>query len=689
MSEKVFSVKSVKKIKIKPEDTVKVVKKSSRQSPFENEFFQEMQRVKKQLPIWKTLFSASTNVEHRMLAWDELDRIWNPIRDKFAWAIPDNRALRILKSFSPLVEIGAGKGYWASLLQKQGVDILPFDIRGSGEGPQEVKYWTEVKTGGPEMLKRYVNRALFLCYPDEDESIAIQCLENYAGEYIIHVGELFAGDGTQGGVPQAPFGRTTSGTFQQELSIQFHPLLIADLKARLPYSRDTISVWKRTVYVPGRLPTRNSKEDEEDEDEGEEMEEDGEEEEEEDSIGDGSVSEAESGSTGSYADFNSQYFADFYEHEKMLADNARMNFYHSVINDTIKAGDIVIDIGTGTGILAAFASRAGAAYTYAIDHNENVVTCAEELALRNEIKNVEFVIGHSRERSKVDVLLHEQMGDCLFDEDMVTNVVDLRDRLLKPGGIIAPSCYDLYIEPVQLDAIRMVPFIGSMNDVQGYDFSCLNEPELREKYQVDTNPGYHHLRSSDPSLIDKYLSQLKPVLSVDLHTITEESLPMHIEQEKLMDTSGSFDGYAVFFRCRFNGRVLDTSPHASSRACHWGYRILRCDGRKVQKGELWRLRIDVGRWADLNSWSWDQKKSFDKRAWNPPRRMMEADKGKENSEEELPDRGRQTFGHQQASREAELDRQYAEPEEKKWAAIPSSERIPCDRAAPCLAHLLM
>jgi protein arginine N-methyltransferase 1 len=40
------------------------------------------------------------------------------------------------------------------------------------------------------------------------------------------------------------------------------------------------------------------------------------------------------------------------------------------------------------------------------------------------------------------VILHEQMGDYLFDEAMVTNVCDLRDRLLKRGGLILPSCFD-------------------------------------------------------------------------------------------------------------------------------------------------------------------------------------------------------------------------------------------------------
>lgn len=96
------------------------------------------------------------------------------------------------------------------------------------------------------------NRTLFLCYPDEQEAIAAPCLENFQGEYIIHVGELITGAGTLFGYPQAPFGRTSSSEFQVDLAETFHCLLVANLQNRWPYSKDCISVWKRTNFVSGK-----------------------------------------------------------------------------------------------------------------------------------------------------------------------------------------------------------------------------------------------------------------------------------------------------------------------------------------------------------------------------------------------------------------------------------------------------
>ena len=65
-----------------------------------------------------------------------------------------------------------------------------------------------------------------------------------------------------------------------------------------------------------------------------------------------------------YREFNGWYFAQFSEQEKMLADQPRMDFYHAAIARHIRPGDRVIDLGTGTGILAAFAARQGAAKVY-------------------------------------------------------------------------------------------------------------------------------------------------------------------------------------------------------------------------------------------------------------------------------------------------------------------------------------
>ena len=54
----------------------------------------------------------------------------------------------ILSKFSPLVEIGCGKGYWARLLRDKGAVIVAFDQH----VPRDHSAWTTVQKGGPEVI---------------------------------------------------------------------------------------------------------------------------------------------------------------------------------------------------------------------------------------------------------------------------------------------------------------------------------------------------------------------------------------------------------------------------------------------------------------------------------------------------------------------------------------------------------
>jgi hypothetical protein len=117
---------------------------------------------------------------------------------KYAWAIPCWEALAVITKYSPIIEIGAGIGYWARLLQEAGCDILPFDRYASGEEKwnhytEEGRSWTSVLRGGPNVLYKHPNRTLFLCWPTYNSSFGYECLRAYKGEYFIYVGESQGG----------------------------------------------------------------------------------------------------------------------------------------------------------------------------------------------------------------------------------------------------------------------------------------------------------------------------------------------------------------------------------------------------------------------------------------------------------------------------------------------------------------
>ena len=102
---------------------------------------------------------------------------------KYSFAIPDEEAIEKISKYSPIIEIGAGSGYWSFLLKEAGVDVEAYDDGSWGWDTT----WTTVLEGGPDTPMG--NRNLFLCWPNYSTPFAYNCLKNFKGKYFIYIGE--------------------------------------------------------------------------------------------------------------------------------------------------------------------------------------------------------------------------------------------------------------------------------------------------------------------------------------------------------------------------------------------------------------------------------------------------------------------------------------------------------------------
>ena len=114
------------------------------------------------------------------------------LTEQFAFAIPTDDVIAAIVKHSPLVEMGAGTGYWASLLAKAGADVLAYDAikasEKSGFG-QVVGQYFPVGYGTPETLAKHEDWSLLLVWPSYDIEVGHECLTHWRGQTLIYVGE--------------------------------------------------------------------------------------------------------------------------------------------------------------------------------------------------------------------------------------------------------------------------------------------------------------------------------------------------------------------------------------------------------------------------------------------------------------------------------------------------------------------
>ena len=255
-------------------------------------------------------------------------------------------------------------------------------------------------------------------------------------------------------------------------------------------------------------------------------------------------------------------YAEFEVHRTMIRDRVRTEAFQAAIDAVVRRGDIVLDVGAGSGILSVFAARAGAPASTRSSRRRS--PCWRRTGRREPCR------GH-RPRDpgdvldieppeRVDVVVSEWLGGFGIDEGMLVPVIAARDRWLKPGGVMIPHSVTAWAGLVHDRYLAdMVSFL--QDKPYGLRLDDLVDKTVNEILYSGT---YRHLAAGDMR------SGPSPLWTTDgLIPLTQAQAPHEAETLLPVRNHGTANALALWFSAELApGISLSVGP--GDPPTHWG-----------------------------------------------------------------------------------------------------------------------
>lgn len=172
-------------------------------------------------------------------------------------------------------------------------------------------------------------------------------------------------------------------------------------------------------------------------------------------------------------------------HFTMLNDETRNDAYDRAIRAAVRPGDHVLEIGTGSGILAMMAARAGAERVTTCEANPALADVARRIVAANGFAERVSVVGRKSTQLEVgrdlprpaDLLIMEIFDSILVGEGVLPSLDDARARLLKPDARVLPQRARVYAAALEMPGLRRV---NPIRRIAGFDLS---------PFEVFSNPA--------------------------------------------------------------------------------------------------------------------------------------------------------------------------------------------------------
>ena len=286
-------------------------------------------------------------------------------------------------------------------------------------------------------------------------------------------------------------------------------------------------------------------------------------------------------------------WADPVEHARMLHDERRTNDYLAALRAAVRPDEVVLDIGTGSGVLALTAARLGARRGYAVEASDIAEVAERVFAANGVADQVTVVPGWSRVielPEPADLLVAEVIGNEPLEEEILETMLDARRRFLKPGARLIPHALTLLVRPLMLPEAEVRQRTFGISAVERWralydiDFTPLLEAAI---------PGPTHT-ITEGEVVATWPPVGPPVelIRVDLAAFDEPSV--HASADLMVEPPCQVNGIALTFRAELYEGISHTLDPWTWPASSWATSVwVLSDPIEVTAESI--LRVDYHR----------------------------------------------------------------------------------------------
>ncbi len=275
----------------------------------------------------------------------------------------------------------------------------------------------------------------------------------------------------------------------------------------------------------------------------------------------------------------------------MMRDRRRIEAHAEAVRRVVKPGDVVLDLGAGTGVLSFMAVRAGAGRVYAVDPHP-IIEIAQEVAAANGLaERIAFIQADAQTvepPEQVDCLIGDVRGALPILGDNLDLWERVRRRWLRPEGKTIPVSDDMFVAVVAAPKAhaRVVDW-GEPRPEAHYDVVRQFASDMTSSARFD--PG-------------EVVSAAQKFCSV---RYTQEN-PRKFQRELRFEVNGdvTITGLAAWFSATLaEGVWFDTSPGSGTMIYGQAFFPLSRP-RPARKGEVIVVDLAAHRISSNTIWNW-------------------------------------------------------------------------------------